>query len=107
MSAHAENASSRLLLLSVAVGLAKRLLLVEDNEINREIAFAYLEGTELDVDVAENGAEALEKYLAGPGAYDLVLMDVHMPVMDGHLAKPMNTDDVMRTLLQYLAGKRQ
>ena len=63
-----------------------RLLLVEDNEINREIVFAYLENTEITVDVAENGAEAVEKYLMAEGAYDLTLMDVHMPVMDGYTA---------------------
>lgn len=61
----------------------KRILLVEDNEINREIAFAYLENLGIVIDVAENGVEAVEKYLAANGKYDLVLMDVHMPVMDG------------------------
>ncbi len=64
----------------------KRVLLVEDNEINREIAFAYMENTGVEVDVAENGAEAVEKYLAAKGGYDLILMDVHMPVMDGYTA---------------------
>lgn len=64
----------------------KRFLLVEDNEINREIAFAYLENTGVSVDIAENGVEAVEKYLAAKGEYDLILMDVHMPVMDGHTA---------------------
>ena len=64
----------------------KRLLLVEDNEINREIACAYLDNTGVTVDVAENGVEAVEKYLTAQGGYDLVLMDVHMPVMDGYTA---------------------
>ncbi len=63
----------------------RRLLLVEDNEINREIACAYLEDTGITVEVAENGVEAVEKYLGEP-AYDLIFMDVHMPVMDGYTA---------------------
>ena len=63
-----------------------RVLLVEDIDVNREIVFAYLEHTGLAMDVAENGAEAVERYLADGGAYDLVLMDVHMPVMDGYTA---------------------
>ena len=63
--------------------IGKRVLLVEDNEMNREIALAYLEDTGITIDVAVNGVEAVEKYLAANGKYDLVLMDVHMPVMDG------------------------
>ncbi len=66
--------------------IGKRLLLVEDNEINREIAHAYLENTGILVDMAENGAEGVEKYLTAQDAYDLVLMDVHMPIMDGYTA---------------------
>lgn len=64
----------------------RRVLLVEDVEINREIVFAYFAHTGLVMDVAENGADAVERYLADGGAYDLVLMDVHMPVMDGYTA---------------------
>ncbi len=58
-----------------------RVLLVEDNEVNRLVAIELLEKVDLCVDVAENGAIALEK-LRGQH-YDCVLMDVQMPVMDG------------------------
>jgi signal transduction histidine kinase/ActR/RegA family two-component response regulator len=58
-----------------------RVLLVEDNFINREVALAMLRAAGLDADFAENGRVALEK--ARQRAYNLVLMDVHMPVMDG------------------------
>ena len=64
----------------------KRILLVEDVDINREIVFAYLEDTGVVIDVAENGLEAVEKYLASEKVYDLILMDVHMPIMDGYTA---------------------
>lgn len=65
----------------------KRLLLVEDNELNREIAVEILSKYGLDVDTAENGAEALKKVSdSKPGDYDLVLMDIQMPVMDGYEA---------------------
>ena len=58
-----------------------RLLLAEDNPINREVALDLLHGVELAVDVAVDGREALEK--ARTTAYDLILMDMQMPHMDG------------------------
>ncbi len=61
-----------------------RVLLVEDKELNREIACEVLLAAGAAVECAENGREALEMFLASPaGAYDAVLMDVMMPVMDG------------------------
>ena len=62
----------------------RHILLVEDNELNREIAIAILHEYGFLVDTAENGAVAVEKIrTSDPGRYDLVLMDVQMPVMDG------------------------
>jgi PAS domain S-box-containing protein len=58
-----------------------RLLLAEDNAINREVALELLHGAGLEVDTAENGSEAVEKCRAT--AYDLILMDMRMPEMDG------------------------
>jgi two-component system sensor histidine kinase/response regulator len=58
-----------------------RLLLAEDNAINREVALELLHGVGLAVDTAENGREALAK--AGANPYDLILMDMQMPEMDG------------------------
>jgi len=58
-----------------------RILLVDDNPINREVALQLLDGSGLLVDTADNGAEAVRMAAACP--YDLVLMDVQMPVMDG------------------------
>jgi len=65
----------------------KSVLLVEDNVINQEIANALLEGVNFKVDVAGNGSEALEKMKkARDGQYDVILMDIQMPVMDGYEA---------------------
>ncbi|WP_054759159.1 response regulator [Methylomonas koyamae] len=61
-----------------------RVLLAEDNEINRIVAVELLEQAQIQVDVAENGEIALQKLRAG--RYDCVLMDVQMPVMDGYQA---------------------
>ncbi len=61
--------------------LQARILLVEDNLINREVALQLLHGSSLAVDTAEDGAQALQK--AREQHYDLVLMDMQMPVMDG------------------------
>ena len=65
----------------------RRILLVEDNELNSEIAVALLSEYGFQVDTAEDGAEAVEKVKnSRPGDYDLVLMDVQMPVMNGYEA---------------------
>ena len=58
-----------------------RVLLVEDNEINQEVAMGQLEDAELFVDLAENGAVAVR--MVHQNDYDIVLMDMQMPVMDG------------------------
>ena len=64
-----------------------RILLVEDNEINREIASLILEDAGFEIEEAENGQIALDKVSSSqPGDYDAVLMDVQMPVMDGYEA---------------------
>ena len=64
-----------------------RVLLVEDNEINQQIAREMLTVTGLQVDIATNGRIAVDKLLAeGPDAYNLVLMDIQMPEMGGHAA---------------------
>ena len=61
------------------------LLLVEDNDINREIAVRILTATGFTLDTAVNGQEAVETIAASqPGYYDLVLMDIQMPVMNGY-----------------------
>ena len=61
----------------------KRILLVEDNALNREIALELLSRTGAAVDTAENGLEAVERFAAPEGAYDLIFMDLQMPVLDG------------------------
>jgi signal transduction histidine kinase/DNA-binding response OmpR family regulator len=64
-----------------------RVLLVEDNEINQQIAEELLRVVGLTVDVCHNGQEALDKLLfAGPNVWQLILMDLEMPEMDGHQA---------------------
>jgi signal transduction histidine kinase len=65
---------------------AYTILLAEDIEINSEIVIALLEPTGVSVEVVENGVEALEIYAADPAKYDLILMDIQMPEMDGYEA---------------------
>lgn len=65
----------------------RRVLLVEDNELNAEIAQEILEMTGINVELAQNGAIAVDKIVnTSPGYYDIVLMDIQMPVMDGYKA---------------------
>lgn len=61
----------------------KRVLLVEDIEINRLIAMELMADTGVEVECAENGKQALEMFLRDHNRYDLILMDLQMPVMDG------------------------
>ncbi|MDR0402296.1 MAG: response regulator [Treponema sp.] len=64
----------------------RRILLAEDMEINREIVMALLEPSELMIDCAENGVEAVRKFENAPDSYDMIFMDVQMPEMDGYEA---------------------
>lgn len=65
----------------------RRVLLVEDNAINRAIARSFLESASCEAEDAYNGAQALDKLCAHvPDHFDLVLMDLQMPVMDGYEA---------------------
>ena len=78
----------------------KRLLLVEDNEMNREIACGILEELGFVVDRAENGVAAIDKVLHCKGCYDVILMDIQMPVMDGYKA----TGEIRRLSDSKLSG---
>jgi len=64
----------------------RRVLLVEDVDINREIVQALLEPTKLEIDCAENGAEAVRMFTESPDKYDVIFMDLQMPEMDGYEA---------------------
>lgn len=65
----------------------KRVLLAEDNELNREIAEEILSCTGVEVESVENGQEALDRFLKrGEGYYDMIFMDIQMPVMNGYEA---------------------
>ena len=69
---------------ALALRRGARALLVEDNEINQEVATAMLAETGVEVTMAANGEEAVQAVAAS--RYDLILMDVQMPVMDGYTA---------------------
>jgi CheY-like chemotaxis protein len=62
------------------------ILLAEDVEVNREIVLTLLEPTKITINCAENGAEAVEMFRSDPGLYDMIFMDVQMPLMDGYEA---------------------
>lgn len=61
-------------------------LLAEDIEINQEVAVALLSSSGLNIDIAENGEEALRLYKKSPEKYSIIFMDIHMPNMDGYAA---------------------
>ncbi len=72
-----------------------RVLLAEDNALNQQLATELLSRRGAVIDVANNGVEALERLrMVGPSGYDVVLMDLHMPVMDGYEAtRQIRADD--------------
>ena len=84
---------------SEPIQFAGRILLAEDNLVNQEVAISMLEILDCKVDVAENGKEALEA--VSKDSYDLILMDCHMPVMDG-----FNATREIRQLEQTLGRTR-
>ena len=61
----------------------RKILLVEDIEINREIVLSLLEPTQLEIDCAENGEMAVQMFRRAPNEYDMIFMDLQMPEMDG------------------------
>ena len=67
--------------------MGRRILLVEDNEMNQEIAIAILEEAGFFVELACDGKESVDKVINNPvGHYDIVLMDIQMPIMNGYEA---------------------
>jgi signal transduction histidine kinase/CheY-like chemotaxis protein/HAMP domain-containing protein len=82
-----------------------RILLTEDNEINQQIAVELLEGVGANVTVANNGLEAVERLSNGPQPppFDVVLMDLQMPEMDGYQATAKLRSDARFTMLTIIA----
>ena len=64
--------------------MGSKILLAEDNEINQEIIIGLLENSGIIIDIANNGKEAIEKFKVSN--YELILMDLQMPIMDGYEA---------------------
>ena len=81
VAADDEPASAVAISIEPELLLGARVLLVEDDPVNRMVAVGLLEAARIEVDVAENGAEAVE--MVGRKDYELILMDIQMPVMDG------------------------
>ena len=67
----------------------KQVLVVEDNEINQNVIEAFLQRLGARVDISDNGLQALDYWRLNPDYYDLIIMDCHMPVMDGYEAARM------------------
>ncbi len=78
-----------------------RILLVEDNKINQEVALAMLHHRGMLVDVAEDGKQAVK--MVGENTYDCILMDLRMPVMDGHTATRIIRNELKLATLPILA----
>ncbi|MCM1272597.1 MAG: ATP-binding protein [Clostridium sp.] len=80
------------------------ILIAEDNELNAEILTGILEGVNAKAEIAQNGQEAVDKFSAsGVGEYDVILMDVQMPVMNGYEAaqaiRKLNRDDAKSVII--------
>ena len=80
-----------------------RILLVEDNQINQQLAIALLQQTGAVLDLAANGKEAVTMITSGSTSYNLVLMDIQMPVMDGYEATRLIREDSRFATLPIIA----
>ncbi len=80
-----------------------RILLVEDNETNKQVVIELLEHTGVILEVVSNGAEAVSLLTGGEGNFDLVLMDIQMPIMDGYEATRLIRGDGRFTSLPIIA----
>ena len=90
--------------------MEKKILLVEDNEVNKLFAVELLQGADYQVSVANNGQVALE--MLGKEIYDCVLMDCQMPIMDGYEAtrtirKNGNTVPIIALTANAMSGDRK
>jgi len=84
-SARSVHAGARGSAFPIEILSGKRVLLAEDNEINQQIVVTILGSMGMEVEAADNGRLALEKYLSVPaGTYDVILTDIRMPEMDGY-----------------------
>ncbi|MBI9102929.1 MAG: response regulator [Spirochaetales bacterium] len=80
-----------------------RVLLVEDNKINQEVAFEILSEAEIKVDMADNGRIAVDMLSENPNRWDLILMDILMPEMDGYTATEIIRKDLRLSGLPVIA----
>src|SRR5258708_6835268 len=84
-----------------------RVLVVEDNDINQQIAQELLEGVGARVEIANNGREGVDRLFSGPipPPFDVVLLDLQMPVMDGHQAATRIRSDARFASLPIIAKR--
>ncbi|GGX30561.1 response regulator [Undibacterium squillarum] len=104
MMPESEAGLSTTMALSIPRFSGLRVLLVEDNEVNQQIARELLEAAGIEVDIAENGHQALSKLAPGTASnYGMVLMDVQMPELDGHEATMLIRKDGRYSRLPIIA----
>ncbi len=83
--------------------IGARILLVEDNEINQQVASEILEGAGIEITIAADGQQGVDTLLAQPDYFDAILMDVQMPIMDGYEATRAIRDDARFAKLPIIA----
>jgi PAS domain S-box-containing protein len=83
---YAQETSTKIDTTDISSLKGRNLLLVEDNMINQEIVIGLLENSGINIDVANNGKEAVDIFGVDNSKYDLILMDIQMPIMDGYEA---------------------
>jgi CheY-like chemotaxis protein len=105
--------STRDIKMTGADSFKKKILLAEDNPINQKLAFFILTNEGYYCEIVENGQEAVERFLSNPTRFDLLLMDVQMPVLDGYAAtrmiraKGFLDTPIIAMTAQSIAGDRE
>lgn len=98
-----QNAQKDKAVIQLVSETTHRVLLVDDNLVNRKVAAGMLKKLGLAVEMAEDGQQAVD--ILSQQEFDLVLMDCMMPNMDGYIAKPIKKDLVVQTLSRWLASE--
>ncbi|MEA1983404.1 MAG: response regulator [Campylobacterota bacterium] len=104
MSSLSKEAKQMSLKSDISTLKGSNILLAEDNETNQEIIVGLLENSGINIEIAQNGQEAVQMYRAAPKKYELIFMDIQMPLLDGYEATKIIREEDKKILIIALTA---